>query len=222
MQIDIVSDTVCPWCFIGKRRLERALALRPNLSFAVNWRAFQLDPLVPRQGTDRKTYMQRKFGNSPQVKSMSGALRQAGAEEGISFDFDAIAMRPNTIDSHRLIRWSGAAGFQGEVVEGLFSAYFEQGLDIGDTDVLTMVAEKAGMDAALVSELLAGDSDRDLIEREDALAHQLGISGVPTFIFQNKFMLSGAQDSEAIVKVIDKVAEKMAEAQTEAEETSNS
>lgn len=218
MQLDIVSDTVCPWCFIGKRRLEKALAMRPDIPFKVNWRAYQLDPTVPHEGTERRAYMQRKFGASPQARSMSDALREAGSGEGIAFNFEQIEMRPNTVDSHRLIRWAGTAGFQNEVVEQLFSAYFEQGLDIGDASVLTMIAEKSGMDADLVGELLAGDSDRDLILREDTLAHELGISGVPTFIFANKFMLSGAQDPEAIVRVIDKVVQKLADAESEGED----
>ena len=211
MQIDIVSDTVCPWCFIGKRRMERALAQRPEMPFQISWRAYRLDAQVPPEGVDRKAYMRAKFGDNPQAKAMGDALRQAGADEGIAFDFDSIEKRPNTTDSHRLIRWATSAGVQDDVVERLFRAYFEQGRDIGSSAVLMEIASEADMDVELVEQLLASDADRELIEREDALAHQMGISGVPTFIFANKFMLQGAQDSEAIIKVIDKVQEKLDE-----------
>ena len=212
MQIDIVSDTVCPWCFIGKRRLEKALAQRPDTAFELHWRPFRLDPAVPAEGVSRRAYMKAKFGDSPQSKAMGDALRQAGAEEGINFAFDSIEKRPNTTDSHRLIRWAASVGVQDDVVERLFHAYFEQGRDIGDANVLTEIAVEADMDSELVEQLLASDDDRELIERDDALAHKMGISGVPTFIFANKFMLSGAQDAEALVKVIDKVHEKLEDA----------
>ncbi len=210
MQIDIVSDTVCPWCFIGKRKLERALALRPDISFDVRWRAFRLDPTIPRQGVDRKAYMKAKFGDNPNASAMGDALRTAGASVDIAFAFDRIEKRPDTIDSHRLIRWSASAGKQNDIVERLFAAYFEQARDIGDPHVLKEIAAESGMDADLVGDLLAGDDDRQTIEHEDALAHRMGISGVPTFIFENKYMISGAHDADKIVRVIDKVVEEAA------------
>ncbi|HEY2035208.1 MAG TPA: DsbA family oxidoreductase [Rhizomicrobium sp.] len=217
MQIDIVSDTVCPWCFIGKRRLEKALALRPDIEFDIRWRAYRLDPSIPPEGVDRKQYIQAKFGNNPNRQAMQDALQQAGQSEGIAFAFDRIARSPNTLDSHRLIRWSASAGVQNEVVERLFEAYFEDGRDIGNPDVLVEIASDAGMDSATVADLLEQGTDRELIENEDALAHRLGISGVPTFIFQNKYLVSGAHDPDQLVKVIDTVA---AEIPAEAEETS--
>lgn len=217
MQIDIVSDTVCPWCYIGKRRLERALAQRPDMTFEIRWRAYRLDPFVPAEGVDRKAYMRAKFGDNPQAKAIGYALRQAGAAEGIEFAFDSIEKRPNTTDSHRLIRWASSAGVQDDVVERLFHAYFEQGRDIGNPAVLLEIASEADMDVDLVEQLLASDADRELIEKEDAFAHEMGISGVPTFIFANRFLLQGAQDSEAIVKVIDKVQEKLEELELQKE-----
>jgi predicted DsbA family dithiol-disulfide isomerase len=210
MQIDIVSDTVCPWCFIGKRKLERALVLRPDLSFDVRWRAFRLDPTVPREGVDRKAYMKAKFGDNPRASAMGDALRAAGESVNIAFAFDSIEKRPDTIDSHRLIRWSASTGKQNDIVERLFAAYFEQGRDIGDPGVLKEIAADAGMDPELVGDLLAGDDDRQVIEHEDGLAHRMGISGVPTFIFENKYMISGAHDSDKIVRVIDKVVSEAA------------
>lgn len=215
MHIDIVSDTVCPWCFIGKRRLERALAQRPDMDFTIAWRPYRLDAAVPPEGVDRRAYMKAKFGDSPQAKAMGDALREAGIGEGIEFAFDSIEKRPNTTDSHRLIRWAATAGVQDEVVERLFRAYFEQGRDIGDSIVLGEIASEADMDSELVEQLLSSDADCALIEREDKLGHELGISGVPTFIFANTFMVSGAQDPEALIKVIDKVREKLDEAALE-------
>ncbi len=204
MQIDIVSDTVCPWCFIGKRRLGRALALRPDVPVQVFWRPFRLDPNIPRGGVDRKAYMEMKFGNNPNRAAMSEALRSEGAGEGLDFAFDKIAKSPNTLDSHRLIRWAAGAGVQDDVVERLFKAYFVEGRDIGDAAVLSDIAGAAGMNAALVSELLANDADLAAVEREAGMASQMGISGVPTFIFDSKYMISGAREPEILVKIIDK------------------
>jgi predicted DsbA family dithiol-disulfide isomerase len=212
MQIDIVSDTVCPWCFIGKRRLEKALALRPDMEFDIRWRAYRLDPSIPPEGVDRKQYMQAKFGNNPNRQAMQDALKQAGDSEDIAFAFDKIARSPNTLDSHRLIRWSASAGVQNEVVERLFEAYFEDGRDIGNADVLTEIASEAGMDSATVADLLEQGADREIIENEDAMAHRMGITGVPTFIFQNKYLVSGAVDPEALLEIIDKVTALAAEA----------
>ena len=222
MQIDIVSDTVCPWCFIGKRRLERALALRPDMEFDIRWRAYRLDPTIPPEGVDRKQYMQAKFGNNPNRQAMQDALKQAGDSEGIAFAFDKIARSPNTLDSHRLIRWSASAGVQNEVVERLFEAYFEEGRDIGNADVLIEIASDAGMDSATVADLLEQGADREIIEKEDVMAHRLGITGVPTFIFQNKYLVSGAVDPEALLEIIDKVTALVAEAGENGEENEES
>jgi predicted DsbA family dithiol-disulfide isomerase len=205
MQIDVVSDTICPWCFIGKRRLGRALALRPDMEFDVRWRAFRLDPTIPREGVERKAYLKAKFGDGERPKAMSQALREAGESEGIGFAFDAIAKTPNTTASHCLIRWAGTAGVQDEMVERLFRAYFEEGQDIGNPDVLVELARDAEMDTALVADLLEQDADRQLVEREDALAHRMGISGVPTFIFANKYAVSGAHDPNALLQIVDRV-----------------
>ena len=204
MQIDVVSDTVCPWCFIGKRRLGRALAMRPDVPVEVFWRPYQLDPTIPREGVDRRAYLKAKFGDSPRTTAMGDAIRTEGTGEGIDFAFDRIAKSPNTLDSHRLIRWAGSAGVQDAVVERLFKAYFVEGRDIGDAAVLTDVAGEAGMDTALVSELLGNGSDLALVEREAGMANQMGISGVPTFIFDSKFMISGAREPEILARIIDK------------------
>jgi predicted DsbA family dithiol-disulfide isomerase len=207
MQIDIVSDTVCPWCFIGKRRIERAMALRPDVTFEVFWRPYRLDPTIPREGVDRRAYLKAKFGDTPRSSAMGDAIRSEGAGEGIEFAFDKIAKSPNTLDSHRLVRWSASAGVQDEVVERLFRAYFIEGKDIGDATVLAAVAADAGMDGELVASLLASDADLESVEREAGLANEMGITGVPTFIFDSKLMISGARDAELLARVIDKARE---------------
>lgn len=204
MQIDVISDTVCPWCFIGKRRLARAMEMRPEVEFEVLWRPYQLDPKVPREGVDRAAYMKAKFGEGPRVSAMGDALKAEGLREGISFAFDKIERRPNTLDSHRLIRWAGTAGLQDTVVERLFAAYFLEGRDIGDPAVLEFLAADVGMDSIEVADLLSSDTDLAAVERETRLAGEMGITGVPTFIFANKYVLSGAREAEVLVQVIDK------------------
>lgn len=207
MQIDIVSDTVCPWCFIGKRRIAKAMALRPDVKFDVFWRPYRLDPTVPREGVDRRAYLKAKFGDSPRSSAMGEAIRSEGAGEGIEFAFEKIAKTPNTLDSHRLVRWASSAGVQDDMVERLFRAYFIDGRDVGDPAVLSAIASEAGMDGDLVARLLAGDADLEAVEREAGLANEMGISGVPTFIFDSKFMISGAREAELLVRVIDKALE---------------
>jgi predicted DsbA family dithiol-disulfide isomerase len=207
MQIDIVSDTVCPWCFIGKRRIGRAMAMRPNVKFDVFWRPYRLDPTIPREGVDRRAYLKAKFGDSPRSSAMGDAIRSEGAGEGIEFAFDKIAKTPNTLDSHRLVRWAAGAGVQDDMVERLFQAYFIDGRDVGHPAVLSAIATEAGMDGDLVATLLAGDADLAEVEREAGLASEMGITGVPTFIFDSKFMISGAREAELLVRVIDKALE---------------
>ncbi|MBV9548934.1 MAG: DsbA family oxidoreductase [Alphaproteobacteria bacterium] len=206
MQIDVISDTVCPWCFIGKRRIARALATRPDIRFDVKWRPYRLDPTLPREGMDRQAYMRRKFGDDPQkILETHKLIIAEGAKDGIEFDFSAITRRPDTLNSHRLIRWAEAAGVQDEVVERLFIAYFENGEDIGDIRVLSDIADLCGMDGLEVAELLESNADRALVEREDQIAHEMGITGVPAMIFGGKLAVSGAREPEMLVAVIDRV-----------------
>jgi predicted DsbA family dithiol-disulfide isomerase len=207
MQIDVISDTVCPWCFIGKRRLARAMAQRPDIPFVVKWRPYRLDPALPREGMDRQAYMRLKFGDDPRkIVEMHKLIIAEGARDDIAFDFAAIRRRPDTLDSHRLIRWAEAAGVQDEVVERLFIAYFENGEDIGDIRVLSDIADLCGMDGLEVAELLESDADRALVEREDQIAREMGVSGVPAMIFGGKLAVSGAREPDVLVSVIDRVA----------------
>jgi len=218
MQIDVISDTVCPWCFIGKRRLMRAMALRPDIAFDVKWRPYRLDPTVPRGGMDRQAYMRAKFGDDPmKIVEMHKLIAAEGAKDGIEFDFAAIRRRPDTLDSHRLIRWAEANGVQDEVVERLFIAYFENGEDIGDIRVLADIADMSGMDGVEAAEMLEGDTDSALVEREDQIAHEMGVTGVPAMIFGSKLAVSGAREPEMLALVIDRVAA-MSSGQDEPEE----
>ncbi len=205
MEIDVVIDVVCPWCFVGKRQLDRALEMRPGVVTEVRYRPYQLSPETPPEGVDRNAYYEQKFGNSPQFQTARKHLRETGEDLGITFDFDSECRIANTLDAHRLMRWSLSAGAQNAVAEGLMQAYFEQCKFIGDHDLLAVIAADAGMDRKLVAELLASDRDKELIAQEVANARQMGISGVPMFIFDGKGALSGAQGAEMIVKAIDQL-----------------
>ena len=203
MIIDVVADVVCPWCYLGWRRLKSAVALRPDVEAKLIWRPYQLDPTLPEQGVDRKQYMANKFKDPDKLKAVHAALVEGGAEEGIAFNFDAIAFSPNTNAAHRLIRWALTAGVQNEVVEALFKAYFEQGLDIGDPMVLADIAEAAGMERLVVLQLLSEGADKEAVAREHAMAVQGGVSGVPFAIFAGKVAVVGAETPERIVQAID-------------------
>jgi predicted DsbA family dithiol-disulfide isomerase len=211
MQIDFISDTVCPWCFIGKRRLARAIAMRPAISFDVRYRPYRLDPSIPKGGLEREAYMAAKFGKNGGVEDAQKVIAAEGAKEGIEFDFAAIRRAPNTLDSHRLIRWAALTGAQDEVVERLFAAYFENGEDIGDIRVLADIADVSGMDGAQVADMLESDQDLALVEREDQLAREMGVTGVPAMIFGNKVAVSGAREPQVLTMVIDKALEMAAQ-----------
>ena len=212
MQIDVISDTVCPWCFIGKRRLMRAMAQRPGIALDVKWRPYRLDPNIPKGGMDRQAYMRAKFGEDPmKIVEMHKLIAQEGEKDGIEFDFLNITRRPDTLDSHRLIHWAEAAGVQDDVVERLFIAYFENGEDIGDIRVLADIADLCGMDGVEVAQMLETDTDVALVEREDQVAHEMGVTGVPAMIFGGKLAVSGAREPEVLVSIIDRVMEMAAQ-----------
>ncbi|PHY13157.1 disulfide bond formation protein DsbA [Caulobacter sp. B11] len=205
--IDLVADVVCPWCYLGWRRLKSALALRPDVEPLIVWRPYQLDPTLPEQGVDRKAYMAGKFKDPLKLKAVHTALVEGGAEDGIVFDFDAIALSPNTNAAHRLIRWSQGAGRQDAVVEALFAAYFTHGRDIGDPQVLAEIGEQAGLDRLVILRLLSEGADQDSVAREHAMAVQGGITGVPFAIFGGKLAVVGAESPENIAAAIDKALE---------------
>ena len=203
IHVDIISDTVCPWCYIGKRRLEKAMNQRPGADFQLGWRPFQLNPDLPGEGMSRESYVAMKFGDAERGGKVYQAIKEAGLDEGLAFRFDLVERQPNTFNSHRLIRWAASAGCQDAVVEQLFRGYFMQGLEIGDTEALVAVAAACGMDRTLVAELFEKDADRDLVMAEEAVARRMGISGVPCFIVDRKYAVSGAQDPSVILQVFD-------------------
>ena len=202
--VDIVSDVVCPWCFIGKRRLEKAMAAF-EAPLAIRWRPYQLDPTIPAGGKDRRAYLEAKFGSAERIRQLHENVSVAGASEGIDFAFDKILVSPNTLDAHRLIRWAGQAGVEGKIVEALFRAYFFEGKNIGDHAVLVEIAARHGMDGALIPARLSGDEDRDDVTEEIDSARRIGVTGVPTFIVGNRYAVVGAQPAEEIVRALEAV-----------------
>jgi predicted DsbA family dithiol-disulfide isomerase len=209
LTIDIVSDVVCPWCYIGKRNLEAALATLPAGDVEIRWRPYQLDPTIPPEGIARRAYLERKFG--ARVDEIYARVAAAGREAGLEFAFDRIERSPNTLDAHRLIRWSQSAGKQNEVVERLFRRFFVEGRDIGEHAVLIETASEAGMEPELVGRLLDGEDDKESVREEIATAQRLGVTGVPFFILAGRFGLPGAQPAEVLASAINEAANKSGE-----------
>ena len=202
--IEIYSDVVCPWCYIGKRRLERALEAVPARNPAqVIWRPFELNPTMPRSGLGRQVYLEAKFGGPHQMKAMQDRVAAAATSEGLDFAFDRIERTPNTFKAHRLIWLAQREDRQDDMVESLFYGYFNQGLDIGADDTLVAIAIEAGLDGDRVSRHLQIEEGIDAVRQEETRGHQLGIRGVPHFILNGKKMLSGAQPVETFVSEIE-------------------
>jgi len=199
--VDIVSDTICPWCYIGKRRFERALDLSGRNDIAISWRPFQLNPDMPPEGMTRDDYVRAKFGGGDRPRQIYQAIAESGREAGIEFQFSKIKRTPNTVLSHRLIFWSAAQERQDEVVAELFRGYFEDGFDIGDLDTLVECAGRAGLDRELARQFLLSDEGRQEVVASDVYARRLGINGVPCFIVNRKYAVSGAQPPSAFVEV---------------------
>ena len=208
LTIDIISDVVCPWCYIGKRRLESALSLRGQddaQPVSVRWHAFQLNPDIPPGGVDRRGYLERKFGGPQRAQQIYARINAAGDEVGIRFNFERIERQPNTVDAHRLTAWAqdldGAAA--DAFVERLFRAYFVDGVNIGDIDTLAGLAGEAGFDAAAARTWLVSDAGRAAIQAEEQHARALGVTGVPFFVFNQRLAVSGAQPPEVLLDAIE-------------------
>ena len=202
MTVDVVSDVVCPWCYLGKRRLELALEEAEDVTVEVRWRPFQLDPTIPEGGVDREEYFREKFGDLTRVAAIHERLKELGDGVGIRFAFERIARTPNTLDAHRLIRWASIEGAGEAVGEKLFSLFFEDGADLGDIDVLVEAAVSAGLPGDLVRRLLESDADREEVREEIATAQRIGVTGVPCFIIDGRYAVMGAQEPEAIVAAL--------------------
>ena len=209
VSVDVVSDVMCPWCYIGKRRLEAALSTLPEgIEVAVRWRPYQLDSTLPKSGKDRQQYLSDKFGGPDRAAQVYSAIEDAGREENIPFNFEGISVSPNTLDAHRVIRWSAmdAPGVQDRVVENLFRAFFIDGKSIGENAVLLEAAENAGMDRAVTETLLVGEADRQEVTNEIETAQKMGVTGVPCFILDNRFAVMGAQSADVLSNAIQEVA----------------
>jgi predicted DsbA family dithiol-disulfide isomerase len=215
--VDVVSDVVCPWCFIGQKRLDKAIAAAGDVEVHVRWRPFQLDPTIPPQGKDRRDYMLGKFGSEERIREIHARIEPLGAAEGIDFAFDAIKVAPNTLDAHRLIRWAGAMSeeVQNRLVRRLFQINFEEGGNLGDHAVLIEAAREAGMDVAVVEALLPSDADVEAVQNEIATASRMGITGVPCFLLEGKYAVMGAQDAATLTDAIRQIAEAKANGELE-------
>ena len=213
IRLDIFSDPVCPWCYIGKANLDRALEAHANHPFEIEWHPFQLNPEMPAEGADRRSYLEVRFGGKQNAAGIYARVEQAAEAAGVSINFETMNRVPNTLDAHRLIHWAGLEGRQTVMVSALFRAYFRDGKDIGDKATLATLAGDAGMDKAVAARLLATSEDRADLAARDAHARQRGVNSVPTFVIANQYVLTGAQPVDLWGRVIDElVANKSDEA----------
>jgi predicted DsbA family dithiol-disulfide isomerase len=204
LSIDVVSDVICPWCYLGKRRLEKAIALVPEVSAKIAWRPFQLDPTTPPEGVDRRTYFERKFGSLAAVEPTHARLTAMGRELGIDYRFEDVVRTPNSLDAHRVIHWASAAGLADAAVERLFLAHFTEGVFLGDHAELARLAGEIGLDAATIAAWLATDRDRDAVVADIDAAIQVGVTGVPCFVIGGRYAVIGAHEAEVIADAIRK------------------
>jgi len=207
VRIDVVSDVVCPWCFIGKRRLEKAIALNPDIPVEVHWRPYFLNDWIPREGISREQYLITKFGSPERYKGIAQRVSAVAAAEGLTYAMDKISRQPNTLDAHRLIRWSNGIGKAAEMKQKLMDLYFTEGADLTNHAVLVQAAADIGLDADDIRNALESDQDVAEIEREARSAKEAGIEGVPCFILGGKFAISGAQAPEYLAEAIARVAQ---------------
>jgi predicted DsbA family dithiol-disulfide isomerase len=207
VRIDVVSDVVCPWCFIGKRRLEKAIALNPDIPVEVHWRPYFLNDWIPREGISREQYLTTKFGSPERYKGIAQRVSAAASAEGLTYAIDKISRQPNTLDAHRLIRWADATGKAAEMKQKLMDLYFTEGADLTTHAVLVQAAVDIGLEPEDIRAALESDRDVAEVEREALSAKEAGIEGVPCFIFSGKFAVSGAQEPEYLAEAIARIAQ---------------
>ena len=207
VNLDIISDPICPWCFIGKTNLEKALAGKVNLIFNISWHPFQLNPEMPAQGMERRTYLETKFGGKEAAVKAYAPVVEHAEMAGLTLNLEAISHTPNTLDAHRLIHWTGVEEKQNAVVDALFEAYFQNGRNIGDSEVLADIADSCGMDAAVVLKLLNSEADKEETRARDASARDMGVNSVPTFIVAGQHAVPGAQPAALWTQVIAELQE---------------
>jgi predicted DsbA family dithiol-disulfide isomerase len=210
VKLDVLSDPICPWCYIGKTHLDKALEAEGDHPFVIEWHPFQLNPDMPEDGMDRREYLERKFGGKENAVKVYGQIADHAEQAGIEIDFAAIKRTPNTVNAHRLIHWAGIEGKQNDVVDALFLAYFKEGRDIGDIETLADIADGIGMDAAVVTRLLRSDEDLSAIKDRDTHSREMGVNSVPTFIVGSRHAVPGAQPPELWQKVIKELKEQSA------------
>ena len=213
VKLDIISDPICPWCYIGKTNLDKALAQVPDHPFTIEWHPFQLNPDMPAGGMDRRAYLEGKFGGKEGAVKAYAPVVEFAEKAGALINFDKIEKTPNTIDAHRLIHWAGIEQRQSFDVDLLFKAYFVDGRDIGDHEVLADIADTAEMDAAMVTKLLASDADIAEIRARDAHSRKMGVNSVPTFIVAQQHAVPGAQPPEMWLKAMADIMEQIAGAE---------
>jgi len=210
VKLDILSDPICPWCYIGKAHLDRALEAAGDHPFVIEWHPFQLNPDMPAEGMDRRTYLETKFGGKEGAVQAYLPVQQHADKAGLKIDLEGIKRTPNTLDAHRLIHWAGLEGKQTPMVSALFRAYFVEGGDIGDRDILADLADSVGLDASVIHRLLESDCDIQEIRDRDAAGREMGVTSVPTFIVGGKHAVTGAQPPELWAKVIAELQEQTA------------
>lgn len=203
MQIDFVFDAVCPWCYIGKRRLEQMLTDRDGPAHTINWQPFLLNPELPSGGIDRNAYLAGKFGSEGRIRRIYGAISDVGLSVEIGFNFETIRHTPNSIDAHRLVRFAALEDKAEQAVEALFEGYFVEGMNIGEVDVLATIAGGIGLDVEALSSHLASDVGIAEIFEANAQAHRLGINGVPSYVFNESMIISGAQEENVLARMLD-------------------
>ena len=203
MLIEIFADLICPWCYIGWRRLHRAVEERPLLQPEIRWQPFQLNPDMPAAGMDRQLYLHAKFGSRERARQIYGVVEETARRDGLRLDLSRIRRTPNTFDAHRLIRWVEQTGAPTRLVDGMFDAYFHRGEDLSDRETLVAVAASAGYDAAAARALLSGTGEAAAVRATDALARQLGLHAVPCFVFDRRYALSGAQEPSSLLPLLD-------------------
>ena len=202
IHLDIFSDPVCPWCYLGKANLDRAVAERGDAPFLIVWHPFQLNPDMPPEGVDKTEYLTARLGGTERLAQVHQHFRDMAVQAGVAMDPDKPKRIPNTLDAHRLIHWAWVEGRQDQMVQTLFNAYWVEGLDIGDRAILSELAGKAGLDPVAIARLLASDADRDVVAGREAHARKRGVNAVPTFVIADEYVLSGAQSPELWGKVI--------------------
>ncbi|MBL4805768.1 MAG: DsbA family oxidoreductase [Rhodobacteraceae bacterium] len=205
--LEIISDPICPWCYIGKAKLEKALAQMPDHPFEITWKPFQLNPDMPAAGMDRREYLEQKFGGQKGAIKVYSQIAQTAEAAGLDIDFAKMLRTPNTIDAHRLIHWARLDGKQNTVVDELFNRFFKEGQDISDHSVLIEAAKAAGMDSEMVIRLLATDADIAETRDADQKARAMGITGVPTFLIDGQYVVSGAQETTFWLNLIEEISE---------------